>query len=151
MRRLLALSALAIVLAAPAGAQPRTWVGFQVGIQAGSPPPIEWSGPPHVVVVRDVEVVDDDRCPDDVFVYHRAWWRMSNGWWYRGSSWRGPWRAVDVRVVPASVLYVPSNRWKHHPHGGPPGQMKKRGGWDDDDEGNGRGHGKGRGHDRGRW
>jgi hypothetical protein len=153
----LVLAAIAGLALAPAAyAETQTWFGFSIGIQGGSPQPrpIEWRTEPSVVWVGHVAVVDRDACYDDVFRCSGSWWRMSDGWWYRSSSWRGPWTAVDVRRVPRSVLDLPATRWKHHPHGGPPGQMKKsknsaheqaersgRGDGDDD-------HGKGRGHDR---
>ena len=150
MRLRIAGVVLALIISASAAqAQTRTWVGFQVGLSGGSPPPLYWREEPRVVLVEHVAVVEDARCEDDVFRYDNAWWRMRNGWWSRSPSWSGPWRAVDVRYVPQRVLYVPAARWKHHPHGGPPGQMKKRYGWDgppgqergEREKGHGRGHG----------
>lgn len=139
------IAALAL-LAGPTHATTRTWIGFQVGIAGGTPPPdFGWRSDPHMVVERDVYVVDDPRCDDDVFRYGGTWWRMRDGWWWRSPSWHGPWRAVDVRRVPRPVLYVPADHWRHHPHGGPPGQVRRsyegRGGVHGDD----RGHGEGRG------
>lgn len=136
---LVALAGLAFAPPAHAGTQ--TWFGFSIGVRGGSPDPrpIEWRAEPSVVWVGHVAVVDRDACSDDVFRCDRAWWRMSDGWWYRSSSWRGPWVAVDVRRVPRDVLDLPGRHWKRHPHGGPPGRMKKSRAWDDDhDEGHGR-------------
>jgi hypothetical protein len=155
-RTLIACAALSLALAATANAETQTYFGFTVGIRSASyePRPIEWRTEPSVVWVGGVAIVDRDACHDDVFRANRAWWRMSDGWWYRSSSWRGPWVAVDVRRVPRTVLDLPGHRWKHHPHGGPPGQMKKmkmrrehaREEWRedrDDDRGRGRGNGRG--------
>jgi len=145
MRLRITGAVLALIAAASvAHAETRTWVGFNIGISGGSPPPIYWHEQPRVMYVQDVAIVDDPRCPDDVFRYDNMWWRMRDGWWYRSPSWRGPWRTVDVRYVPQRVLYVPAQRWKHHPLGGPPGQMKKYG-WNDS-RGRGNGHGHGHGH-----
>jgi hypothetical protein len=136
----LVLAAIAGLALAPAAhAETQTWFGFSIGIQGGSAPPrpVEWRTEPSVVWVGHVAVVDRHACDDDVFRCSGSWWRMSGGWWYRSSSWRGPWASVDVRKVPRDVLDLPGPHWKHHPHGGPPGQMKKsRGyenaGYDDD-------------------
>lgn len=138
-------AAAALATAAPAGAETQTWFGFTVGVSSGAHAQrtMVWRSEPSVVWVGHVAVVDRDACDDDVFRCDRSWWRMSDGWWFRSSSWRGPWVAVDVRRVPRAVLDLPPRHWKHHPHGGPPGQMKKdRRGWDDDrDDGRGRGRG----------
>lgn len=139
-------AALSCLLALPSHATTQTWFGFSVGVSGGNaPPPIVWRAEPRVVYVNQVAVVDDDACPDDVFRYGNSWYRMRDGWWFRASSWRGPWATCDVRRVPESVLVVPSNRWKHHPHGGPPGQMK-RGVVVVEEHGHGHGHGRGHGY-----
>lgn len=121
------VAAAGLALAGVSNAETQTWFGFTVGMRSGpaEPRPIEWRSEPSVVWVGSVAIVDRDACHDDVFRSERAWWRMHDGWWYRSTSWRGPWAAVDVRKVPRSVLELPAARWKHHPHGGPPGQLKK--------------------------
>jgi len=113
----LAATCALLLAAAPAGAATQTWFGFQFGVGGGSAPPFPWRMEPHVVVVNSVAVVQDDHCDEDVFRYGSAWWRLRGGWWYRGASWRGPWRSVDVRIVPGPVLRVPAERWKHRPRG----------------------------------
>ena len=141
---------LAAALATFASAQPlhaetQTWFGFQVGISGGSaPPPPVFTAEPRVVYVNNVYVVDDDRCPDDVFRANNLWWRMHGGYWYRSSSWRGPWRIVDVRRVPERVLVVPASHWKHHP------RYRGRTVVVDNHPGRGRGHDKGRGKGHGK-
>lgn len=125
-RTLIACAAAAsLAVAAVSYAETQTYFGFSVGLRSGEPRPIEWRSEPSVTWVGSVAIVDRDACHDDVFRSERYWWRMHDGWWYRSSSWRGPWASVDVRKVPRSVLDLPGPRWKHHPHGGPPGQMKK--------------------------
>ena len=141
---------LAAALATFASAQPlhaetQTWFGFQVGISGGSaPPPPVLVAEPRVVYVNNVYVVDDDRCPDDVFRANNMWWRMHGGYWYRSSTWRGPWRMVDVRRVPERVLVVPASHWKHHP------RYRARTVVVDNHPGQGRGHDKGRGKGHGK-
>ena len=160
MRRtwIVCVAALGLTIAGVSHAETQTFFGFTIGIRSGSPDPrpIEWRSEPSVVWVGNVAIVDHDACHDDVFRCDRAWWRMSDGWWYRSSSWRGPWVAVDVRRVPRSVLDLPGPRWKHHPLGGPPGQMKKmrresREAWREDEREDRRedrrGHGRGHGQD----
>ena len=148
--------AAALVLVSQAGplhAAPQTWFGFQVGVSGGHapPPPVVFRSEPRVIVVNDVQVVDDDRCSDDVFRSDNMWWRLSGGYWYRSTSWRGPWLGVDVRRVPERVLVVPARNWKHHPRHDERTVLVMRGRdreRDDDDHDNGRHRGRerGRGH-----
>jgi len=117
------VAASVLALAGVAHAETQTWFGFSIGIRSGSPAPepIVWRSEPSIVWVGHVAIVDHDACNDDVFRADRYWWRMSNGWWYRSTSWRGPWMSVDVRRVPRPVLELPAQRWKHHPKYNPPG------------------------------
>ena len=66
------------------------------------------------------------------------------GYWYRARSYRGPFRVCEVRYVPRAILNVPGRYWRH-PHGGPPGQLKKRENVvvvrEADERGHGNGHG----------
>jgi hypothetical protein len=115
----------AVLAAAPATAEVETYFGFQIGVRSAPPPPtVVFAAEPKVVLVEETRVYvarDYDR---DLFRYGGAWFLYADGFWYRSASYRGPFRVVDVRVVPSAVLRVPPSRWKHHPHGGPPGQMK---------------------------
>lgn len=115
---ILAAALLVATQAQPLHAETQTWFGFQVGISGGSAPPPVFRAEPQVVYVNDVYVVEDDRCPDDVFRADGLWWRMRTGRWYRSTTWRGPWVGVDVRRVPERVLVVPARHWKHHPRYG---------------------------------
>jgi hypothetical protein len=119
MKRIWIFAATLVLLshAVPAQAQTQTWFGFQVGVSGGSapPPPVVFRSEPHIIVVNDVQVVDDERCSDDVFRTENTWWRMRGGFWYRSASWRGPWSSVDVRRVPDRVLVLPARTWKHPP------------------------------------
>ena len=119
MKRLWILAAVVALSSAvtPLHAETQTWFGFQVGLSGGTPPPppFGFRSEPRVIIVNDVQVVDDDRCDDDVFRSDGMWWRLRSGYWFRAPSWRGPWISVDVRRVPERVLILPERNWKHHP------------------------------------
>lgn len=149
MKRLWIVAATLVCLghAQPLHAETQTWFGFQVGISGGSPPPpVVFRSEPRTVVVDNVYVVDDDRCDDDVFRADNVWWRLRGDYWYRATSWRGPWIAVDVRRVPERVLVVPARHWKHHPRRGDRTVVVVRDGDHDRGRHRGRGHGHGHGH-----
>jgi hypothetical protein len=155
--------AAALAIAALVGIGPPahagTYYGFTIGISNAPPPPrVIFRERPRVVMVPETRVyVIDDSYPDpgyDMFQSGNYWYVVDDGYWYRARSYGGPYRVVDVRYVPRPLLMVPERRWRHHPHGGPPGQMKKmrydRGDYDrggDYGRGKGKGNGKGHGHD----
>ena len=121
----LATIGLLIPLAASAG----TSVGISVNLGDAPPPPVVYvREEPHVVVVpgSTVYVVDDRRCTYDSFRYGLFWYTYNNDYWYRARSWGGPYRVIDTRYVPRAIMTVPASHWRHHPHGGPPGQMRRR-------------------------
>ena len=142
------LVALSVVVPASVGAA--TDISVRLGIGNAPPPPVVVvRQEPHVVVVPGtmVYVVDDDRFGYDYFHYGTYWYIYNDGYWYRARGYRGPFRVIETSYVPRAIFNVPPRRWKHHPHGGPPGQMKKR---SDEvvivkDRDAGRGHGKGHG------
>src|SRR5262245_37792442 len=118
----------AAIVAAPAGAFAGTTVGWNVTIGNPPPPPpvVVFQREPRVVVVpgSTVYVIEDD-CDYDVFRYGVFWYVYNDGYWFRARSHRGPFRMVNARYVPTAISSVPPKYWRH-PHGGPPGQMKKR-------------------------
>jgi hypothetical protein len=106
-----------------------TSVGISVSIGDAPPPPVVVvREEPRLVVVpgSTVYVVSDRRIGYDVFRYGVFWYVYNDGYWYRARSHRGPYRAIGVKYVPRAIMTVPARHWKHHPHGGPPGQMKKQ-------------------------
>lgn len=128
MTRTLIRWALPALLSASCAGPGATYLGFSVGVE-GAPPP-----PPPVVVepvvvpeATGVYVVTDPSVPYDMFRYGGSWYVYSDGYWYRGDSYRGPFAVVDVRYVPREVVTLPPGHWKHHPHGGPPGLERRRG------------------------
>lgn len=123
--RVLAGCAFATLFALPAFAA----TDFHVSINLGNAPP------PPVVVVQHaprtvwlaeqrVYVANDPDYNDDYFQCGAYWYVFRNDYWYRARSWRGPYSVIDTRYVPHSIMVVPARHWRH-PHGGPPGQMKK--------------------------
>ena len=144
---------LALVIAMPSTAS-ATDVSWQLNISNAPPPPVVIvRQQPRTILVPSstVYVVDDDRMDYDYFRYGVYWYVSNDGYWYRARSYRGPYRVVEVRYVPRAILNVPGRHWRH-PHGGPPGQMKKRDvvvvregrGYD-----SGHGHGNGKGNKHG--
>ena len=118
----------AVIIATPAGASAGTSVGWSVTVGNAPPPPtIVFQREPRVVVVpgSTVYVLEDD-CDYDVFRYGVFWYVFNDGHWYRARTHRGPFAAVGARYVPNAISNVPPKYWRRHPHGGPPGQMKKR-------------------------
>jgi hypothetical protein len=108
-------------------------VGVAVEVPAAPPPP------PVVVVVDPalepvaggVYVATNPAVSYDMFRFGATWYLYSGSYWYQAPSARGPFAAIDVRHVPRPVLEVPRERWKHHPHGGPPGLARRGHGRDD--------------------
>ncbi|HEX7078294.1 MAG TPA: hypothetical protein VF363_07730 [Candidatus Eisenbacteria bacterium] len=103
--------------------------GAEIDVSNAPPPPrLYFTARPHYEVVSGVYVVDHDfyDADCDVFGYSGSWYAYSGGYWYRARSYNGPYVAIEIQSVPDRIFAVPENRWKHHPHGGPPGQMKKQ-------------------------
>jgi hypothetical protein len=129
------VSSIALVMACASCASTGTsYFGFEVGVRSAPPPPrVVLAGDPHLVVVEGsgVFVVDNAPSDYDMFRYGSYWYVCYDGYWYRARSYNGTYTVVDVRSVPRRVVSVPERHWRHHPHGGPPGQTKKRGDRDD--------------------
>ena len=117
----------AVLFATPTVALAGTSVGWSVTIGNAPPPPaIVFQREPRVVVVpgSTVYVLEDDY-DYDVFRYGVFWYVLNDGYWYRARTHRGPFVAVSARYVPNAISNVPAKYWRH-PHGGPPGQIKKQ-------------------------
>lgn len=150
MKRWFLGSLVACGLAVPVLAGAHTSVGVSVSIGNAPPPPVMVirEQPRVMVVPGSVYVVDDDYgLPYDMFRYGTYWYVYNDDYWYRARSYRGPFTVVEARYVPRPIWSVPERRWRHHPHGGPPGQMKKRWVAREYDDDHGHGHGHGHGHD----
>jgi len=125
IRILAAAGALATCLSLPAFAYTDVRVNINLG-NAPPPPVFVVQHPPRTVWLpaERVYVVADTDFDDDCFQYGGYWYVYHDDYWYRASSWRGPFRAIQPRYVPTAIYSVPVRRWKHHPHGGPPGQTR---------------------------
>lgn len=155
--RIMAGCAFAAFIALPVFAATDIHVNVNLG-NAPPPPVIVVQHAPRTVWLPEsrVYVVNDSDYDDDCFQVGAFWYVYRGNYWYRARTWRGPYAVIDTRYVPHSVMVVPARHWKHHPWGGPPGQMKKatyiehRGGYVEPvrrarEEDHGKGHGKSRG------
>ncbi len=124
--RVTAAAAFASLLAMPAFAG-ADW-SVSVNLSNAPPPPVVVvQHAPRTVWLPDarVYVVNDDDFDDDYFQCGGYWYVYRSNYWYRARTWRGPYAVIDHRYVPHSIMVVPAKHWKRHPHGGPPGQMKR--------------------------
>jgi hypothetical protein len=99
-----------------------------VNINIG-PPPIVVAEPPEVVMIPGSPVFFVPIPDIDVFFYNGYWWSPRGSHWYRARAYKGPWRVVNQRYIPAPVFRVPKNyrnvyeKEQHIPYG----QWKKQG------------------------
>jgi hypothetical protein len=128
-RHRIVMTVLAMVLATSASAATQTSVGVGVILGAAPPPPvIVVQQQPNLLMVpgTTVYVVNDHRVGYDWFRVGGYWYIYNRGYWYRAHRYRGPFVAIHSKLLPAAIIRVPAKHWKKgHPHGGPPGQMKK--------------------------
>jgi hypothetical protein len=125
----MALVLLIVGYVAAREAAAETYLGFSIGIGGAPPPPrLVVASAPQLGVVPGTAVQVVGNTGYDVFAYRSSFYCFSSGFWYRATSHDGPFMVVDVRSVPQPILVVPAEHWKRHPHGGPPGQMKKSNG-----------------------
>ena len=104
--------------------------GVQVDVSNAPPPPrlVFYERPAYLATYSGgVYVVDAGDYDCDMFRYGSYWYVYTGSYWYRAHDYSGPYAAVSVQSVPERIFQVPEPQWRHHPHGGPPGQMKKKG------------------------
>ena len=107
-----------LALLACAASAPNAVAGVTISIGDAPPPPvIVVRQEPRMMFVPEarVYVVNDSR--DDWFRVGNAWYIERDGWWYRANSYRGPYRVIERRYVPAVVWKVPKHHWKHYDSG----------------------------------
>jgi hypothetical protein len=98
MKRLVMLGVfLMAAMAVPVQAQVR--VGVDIGIRL--------PGPPAFVAIPGIPVYYAPRAPANVFFYGQQYWVFTNGEWYVGPTWNGPWAWVQPAYVPAPLLGLP--------------------------------------------
>ena len=132
MRRLTLLctaAALGLFLAATTGTA-QAAVSADINLHVGDRPApvVVFEREPDVVLIPNTRVYAVGGLDYDLFRYGRYWYINDDGYWFRAANYRGPFRAVRYEIVPRQIVVVPA-RYHHnpmHPHGGPPGQMKKQ-------------------------
>lgn len=152
MHRTLALLLCTAALLAAFPAFP-VHAGVDVNINLGVP------APPRVLFEREPEVLLVPRSrvyyvptvsEYDMYRFGPYWYVNRDGYWYRARKYGGPFTVIGYRYVPREIIVVPATYHHHplHPHGGPPGQLKKQDGHEHEGHGN-EGHGNERhGHER---
>ena len=157
MKPLLVAVALTVSLSVPAAAQVRVDIGIHL------------PAPPSLIVVPGTPVYYAPRAPANVFLYGHQYWAFTNGGWYVGPNWNGPWAVVDPAFVPVPVLRVPvayypvpPRQWRGWTRNAPPHWEAHYGrGWNENaserdwrereerwDHGKHEGRERGRGHDK---
>jgi len=118
IRRVILGSLMAIVLVAAAG-QARAQVSVSIGINL--------PGPPQLVAVPATPVMYAPGLAANYFYYGRQYFVFTNGVWYAGAGYNGPWVAVAQEYVPRPILAVPVQyyrlppaEWRHWRREGPP-------------------------------
>ena len=85
-----------------------TAADVNITINVPPPPPLEFAGPPDVVVVpsgtSDVYLVPDMA---GLYFYGGYWYRFHGGNWFRAPLYSGPWITVVETVVPAPIVVIP--------------------------------------------
>jgi hypothetical protein len=88
---------------------------------------INLPAPPHLVVVPGTPVMYAPTIQANYFFYGGRYYVFTNGLWYVGPRYNGPWVVVAPAYVPPPILRVPvayyrvpPPEWKHRRHGGPP-------------------------------
>jgi hypothetical protein len=102
---------------------------INVSIGAYPPPPsVVFERVPETVIVPGTQVYYVPRSSDyDLYRHGDRWYLNRNGYWYRAGTYRGPFSALEPSRVPGVIIGLPAEYRRHpaHPHGGPPGQLKK--------------------------
>jgi len=110
----------------PASARVSADIDIHIGDRPA--PVVVFHDEPDVVLVPRSRVYYVEHDGYDLYRYGRYWYINDDGYWFRASSYRGPFLSIAVGRVPRSIVVVPAQYRRHpvHPHGGPPGQMKKQ-------------------------
>jgi hypothetical protein len=126
-RSLLLASIMSLAIAVPSGVHAQSLdIRLRVGT-APPPPQIVYHDVPRTEIIPNtsVYVVLGDRHDYDYFRYGVYWYIYRGDHWYRARRFNGPFTVCDAKYVPHAIINVPQRYWRNHPHGGPPGQMKK--------------------------
>ena len=124
-------------------------MGVSIFLGNAPPPPVVvYREPPRWAFVPEERVyyVDDPECDYDYFHYGTYFYIFNDGYWYRGSSYRGPFRAIRADYVPRPIFSVPAGRY-HRRHAPPGWKHGEKRGWGRDAD-HDRGRDRDRDHDR---
>jgi len=124
--RVLVLAA-ALTLVQAAGADTRVSADLNVHLGSRPAPVVVFEREPDVVLVPSSRVYYVGGLDYDLFRYGQYWYINDRGYWYRARNYRGPFGQIRYDTVPQQIVVVPERYHRHpmHPHGGPPGQMKR--------------------------
>jgi hypothetical protein len=94
--------------------------GGGVNVSIGLPPPIEFAGPPEMIVLPETYVYVVPDLDEDIFFYNGWWWRPWEGRWYRSQYYNSGWNYYQG--VPSFYGGIPSGwrndyrnrRWRGH-------------------------------------
>ena len=101
---------------------------YSARVEITNAPPLRvaWvSRPAYAVEYRGVYVVDAHayNADCDIFQYSGSWYAYDEGYWYRASSYDGPYVAIEVQHVPDRIFQVPDRHWRN---GNPGGRTRYR-------------------------
>ena len=129
-RTFLSFACAGVLSLAGMASEAQAGVSADINLRIGDRPApvVVFEREPDVVLVPSTRVYYVAGLDFDLFRFGRYWYINDDGYWYRSRHYRGPFRAVHWDNVPRSIYGVPARYHRHpwHPHGGPPGQMKKR-------------------------
>ncbi|GAB4490686.1 MAG: hypothetical protein OHK006_23820 [Thermodesulfovibrionales bacterium] len=101
-------------------------VNVNIGVNVPPPPKYVFVKPPEVYVVPNYTYFVPD-IDIDIFFFRNYWYRPHGGYWYRSTSYNGPWAYIVKEKVPVEIINMPPN-YKRVPPGHqriPYGQLKK--------------------------
>jgi hypothetical protein len=104
------------------------FAGVDVNIGINVPlPAFVFPAPPEVVFIPGTYVYAVPDADIDIVFYQGYWYRPHRDYWYRSTSYNGPWRHIDRERVPSVFFKLPPD-YRHVPPGHqriPYGQLKK--------------------------
>ena len=97
---------LSLVLLMTAGSS-RAEVNVSVGINVPVPPPLFIPAPPELVIIPGTYAYYPPGVDVDIVFYHGYWYRPYDNYWYRATSYNGPWHYVVRERVPQYIFNLP--------------------------------------------
>lgn len=145
--KLIPAIAVALSVSAPLHADVSINIGLPAPVVAlPAPPPMVWLPGPAIYVAYG--------SPQPIFFINGQYWLHSQGAWYVGPGYAGPWGHANARHLPPGLHKFREADWRgyqrdaeKHRHGNKTFQAK--GGQPDHATGHGKGGNEGKGHGRG--